>query len=239
MNSRWYGIVLLGGPGSGKGTQAVLLASTLNIPHISTGDLFRSNLKQGTALGILAKSYMDRGELVPDEVTVAMVRVRLSQPDCEKGFILDGFPRTIAQAEALDKVLAEFDKAITAVPYLHVSDAVLMERLSNRWTCRACGAVFNKVAPPPREGCRKENCDGELYRRPDDEPETQKNRVRVYEKQTAPLIIFYAKRGLIAEISGEQGVDHVQLDLLRAVNLGIDAAGTPKQIKVTVSDDDC
>jgi adenylate kinase len=239
MNSRWYGIVLLGGPGSGKGTQAVLLASTLNIPHISTGDLFRSNLKQGTPLGVLAKSYMDRGELVPDEVTVGMVRVRLGQSDCIKGFILDGFPRTIAQAEALDKVLGEFGKAITMVPYLHVSDTVLLERLSSRWTCRACGAVFNKVTPPPREGCKKDKCDGELYRRPDDEPETQKNRIRVYEKQTAPLIIFYAKRGLIAEISGEQGVDHVQLDMLRAVNLGIVVNEPSQQVRTAVPEDNC
>ena len=218
MINRWYGIVLLGGPGSGKGTQAVLLAATLNIPHISTGDLFRSNLKQGTPLGVLAKSYMDRGELVPDEVTVSMVKVRLSEPDCERGFILDGFPRTITQAEALDRVLEEFGKSLSIVPYLHVSDALLLERLSNRWTCKTCGAVFNKFSAPPREGCKRDMCDGELYRRPDDEPETQKNRVRVYEKQTAPLIIYYAKRGLIAEISGEQGVDHVQLDMLRAVN---------------------
>ena len=239
MRTRWYGIVLLGGPGSGKGTQAVLLASTLNIPHISTGDLFRGNLKQGTPLGLLAKSYMDRGELVPDEVTVGMVRVRLSEPDCEKGFILDGFPRTIAQADALDKVLVEFVKALTGVPYLHVSDALLLERLSSRWTCRACGAVFNKVAPPPREGCKKENCDGELYRRPDDEPETQKNRIRVYEKQTAPLIIFYAKRGLVAEISGEQDVQHVQLDMLRAVNLGIVVDEPSQQARASAVEDDC
>ncbi len=239
MNSQWYGIVLLGGPGSGKGTQAVLLASTLNIPHISTGDLFRSNLKQGTPLGILAKSYMDRGELVPDEVTVGMVRERLNQPDCARGFILDGFPRNVAQAKALDAVLAETGKAISSVPYLHVSDAVLLERLSNRWTCRACGAVFNKVTPPPREGCKKEKCDGELYRRPDDEPETQKNRIRVYEKQTAPLIIFYAKRGLINEISGEQPVEHVQLDMLRAVNLGMQDASSRGKATPAAADEAC
>ncbi|MCL4505993.1 MAG: adenylate kinase [Chloroflexi bacterium] len=239
MNSQWYGIVLLGGPGSGKGTQAVLLASALNIPHISTGDLFRYNLKQGTPLGILAKSYMDRGELVPDEVTVAMVRDRLSQPDCALGFILDGFPRNVAQAEALDAVLAEFGRVITSAPYLHVNDAVLLERLSNRWTCRSCGAVFNKVTPPPREGCKKEHCDGELYRRPDDEPETQKNRIRVYEKQTAPLIIFYAKRGLISEISGEQDVEHVQLDMLRAVNLGMSGSSSQGAMKPSAADEEC
>jgi adenylate kinase len=229
MNSSWYGIVLLGGPGSGKGTQAVLLASALNIPHISTGDLFRENLKQGTPLGILAKGYMDRGELVPDEVTVGMVRERLSRPDCQTGFILDGFPRTTPQAEALDKVLVELGKHLTSVPYLHVSDSVLLERLSNRWTCRSCGAVFSKNTSPPREGCKKEHCDGELYRRPDDDPETQQNRIRVYVQQTAPLIDFYGNRGLIAEVSGEQDIEHVRIDLLRAVKkdaVGSDAAPT-------------
>ena len=217
MDSRWYGIVLLGAPGSGKGTQAVLLASTLKIPHISTGDLFRENLKQGTPLGVLAKSYMDRGELVPDDVTVGIVRERLTRPDCAAGFILDGFPRTIAQAEALGKVLVDMGKRVTVAPYLCVHDSVLLERLSNRWTCRSCGAVFNKYTPPPREGCKKENCDGELYRRPDDEPETQKNRIRVYNEQTAPLIDYYTGLGLLAEVSGEQDVEAVQRALLRAV----------------------
>jgi adenylate kinase len=217
MNTPWYGIVLLGGPGSGKGTQAVQLASALKVAHISTGDLFRDNLKQGTELGKLAKGYMDRGELVPDAVTVGMVRERLKQPDCAQGFILDGFPRTIAQAEALDKVLAEMGKQLTVAPYMRVSDNVLLERLSNRWTCRACGAVFNKNTPPPREGCKKENCDGELYRRPDDEPETQKNRIRVYNEQTAPLIDFYSKRGVLAEVNGEQDIHAVQQALTQTV----------------------
>ena len=217
MTSQWNGIILLGGPGSGKGTQAVGLAATLNVAHISTGDLFRSNLKQGTPLGVLAKGYMDRGELVPDEVTVGMVRQRLAEPDCAQGFILDGFPRTIAQAEALDKVLTELGKCVTVVPLLDVRDSVLLERLSNRWTCRSCGAVFSQFSVPPRPGCKKENCDGELYRRADDEPETQKNRIRVYVEQTAPLIEFYAKRGLLAKINGEQDVDHVRDDLLAKV----------------------
>jgi adenylate kinase len=219
MTSHWNGIILLGGPGSGKGTQAVGLASTLNVAHISTGDLFRSNLKQGTPLGVLAKGFMDRGELVPDEVTVGMVRERLAEPDCASGFILDGFPRTIAQAEALEKVLTELGKRVTVVPLLDVRDSVLLERLSNRWTCRACGAVFSKFSPPPREGCKKDNCDGELYRRADDEPETQKNRIRVYVEQTAPLIDFYSKRGLLVKINGEQDVDHVRDDLLAKVQV--------------------
>jgi adenylate kinase len=217
MTSHWYGIILLGGPGSGKGTQAVGLAAKLNVAHISTGDLFRNNLKQGTALGVLAKGFMERGELVPDEVTVGMVRERLAEPDCANGFILDGFPRTIAQAEALDKVLTDIGKRVTVVPLLDVGDNVLLERLSNRWTCRACGAVFNKFSDPPREGCKKDHCDGELYRRADDEPETQKNRIRVYVEQTAPLIDFYNRRGLLVKINGEQDVDHVRDDLLAKV----------------------
>ena len=190
MSNSWYGIVLLGGPGSGKGTQAVL--------------------------GVLAKGYMERGELVPDQVTEGMVRERLSRVDCKQGFILDGFPRTTPQAEALDAVLSELGMHLSRVPYLHVSDDILVERLSNRWTCRSCGAVFNKNTPPPRDGCKKENCDGDLYRRPDDSHRD----IRVYEKQTAPLIVFYGKRGLIVEVSGEQDVEHVQLDLLHAVTKG-------------------
>jgi adenylate kinase len=217
MNDHWYGVVLLGGPGSGKGTQAVRLASALQIPHISTGDLFRHHLKQGTALGVLAKGYMERGELVPDEVTIGMVRERLSESDTQHGFILDGFPRNIDQATALDRVLNELGKQLSVVPLLAVSGALLLERLSNRWTCRSCGAVFNKFSAPPREGCKKDVCDGELYRRPDDEPETQKHRVEVYEAQTAPLVDYYRERGLLTEVDGEQDIDSVTAQLLRQV----------------------
>lgn len=217
MNDHWYGVVLLGGPGSGKGTQAVRLASALQIPHISTGDLFRHHLKQGTALGVLAKSYMERGELVPDEVTIGMVRERLSQTDCQRGFILDGFPRNIDQATALDRVLNDLGKQISAVPLLAVSGALLLERLSNRWTCRSCGAVFSKFSAPPREGCKKDVCDGELYRRPDDEPETQKHRIEVYEAQTAPLVDYYRERALLTEVDGEQDIDSVSAQLLLQV----------------------
>jgi adenylate kinase len=213
---------MLGAPGSGKGTQAVTLAQALGIPHISTGDLFRENLKKQTPLGKIAKGYMDCGELVPDEITVGMVKERLREPDCEYGFILDGFPRTVPQADALNKVLAGMGKSITVAPYLRVRDSVLLERLSNRWTCRSCGAVFPAFSAIPgpgqkREGCKKDVCDSELYRRPDDSPETQQRRIQVYGEQTAPLIEYYTQRGLLAELNGEQGVDAVQATLREQV----------------------
>lgn len=213
----WRGIVMLGGPGSGKGTQAALLAQELGVPHISTGDLFRENIKKGTPLGALAKTYIDKGELVPDEVTVSMVRERISRPDCANGFILDGFPRTIAQADALDKALAENHQALTAVLNLQVSPQVLIDRLSRRWTCKSCGAVFPEFSAPPRPGCKKEHCDGELYQRPDDRPETQRHRIEVYREQTAPLEAYYLERGLLVDIDGENSVDEVHQLIVSAV----------------------
>ncbi|MFN3704865.1 MAG: adenylate kinase [Thermoflexales bacterium] len=212
-----YGIVLLGAPGAGKGTQAVLLSRRLNIPHISSGDLFRENLRNQTPLGELARQYMERGELVPDEVTIAMVRERLSRPDCANGFILDGFPRTIAQADALEVLLKESGKAITLAPWIRVRERMLMERLSHRWTCRDCGAVFSYESLPPREGCKKEVCTGELYRREDDNPEVQAKRIQVYNEQTAPLIDYYRARGLLVEINGEHTIEYVHRLLLQLV----------------------
>ena len=221
----WRGIILLGGPGSGKGTQAVRLAQKLALAHISTGDLFRENLKQETPLGKLAKTYMDRGELVPDEVTVNMVRERLKRPDCDNGFILDGFPRTIAQADAFNQVLAAMQQSLTAVLNLQVAPEVLVDRLSRRWTCKSCGAVFPEFSKPPRQGCKKESCDGELYQRPDDNPETQRNRIRVYNEQTAPLEAYYARQGVLIEIDGEGSVEHVSLLIEKAV----ECVGQPAQ----------
>jgi len=213
----WRGIILLGGPGSGKGTQAALLAQELGVPHISTGDLFRENIRMETPLGQLAKTYMERGELVPDEVTVGMVRERVKRPDCANGFILDGFPRTIAQADALNQVLADMRQSLTAVLNLQVAPEVLVDRLSRRWTCKSCGAVFPEFSKPPRVGCKKEVCDGELYQRPDDKPETQRNRIRVYHEQTAPLEAYYAERGLLIEIDGENSVERVHQLIVDAV----------------------
>jgi adenylate kinase len=203
------GIVLLGAPGAGKGTQAVLLSKDLGIPHISSGDLFREHVKNQTELGKLAQQYLDRGELVPDEITVAMVRERLSRLDTARGFILDGFPRTIPQAEALEQLLRELGKCITLVPYIRVREHMLMERLSHRWTCRDCGAVFSYESLPPREGCKKDVCTGELYKRSDDNPETQARRIRIYQEQTAPLVDYYREKGLLREVNGEHTIPYV------------------------------
>jgi adenylate kinase len=212
-----YGIVLLGAPGAGKGTQAVILAKDLHIPHISSGDLFRENIRSQTFVGRLAQTYIDRGELVPDEVTIEMVRERLSRADCGAGFILDGFPRTIPQADALDQVLADQGKCVTVVPYIRVRERMLMERLSHRWTCRDCGAVFSYESLPPREGCKKEVCTGELYQRTDDNAETQARRIRVYEEQTAPLVEYYRQRNLLREINGEHTIEYVHQLLQQAI----------------------
>lgn len=210
-------IVLLGPPGAGKGTQADLLSQKLGVPHVSSGDLFRDHLKRQTQLGQLAKAYMDRGELVPDEVTIGMIKERLAQPDCAGGVILDGFPRTVPQADALDRVMAEQGKAISCVPYIKVRDEVLLERLTARWTCRNCQAVYNMLARPPRQAGVCDACGGELYQRADDTPETQRHRIEVYNQQTAPLIAYYRQRGLLVEVDGEQDIEGVKQALFRAV----------------------
>lgn len=210
-------LVLLGGPGAGKGTQAERLSQALGIPQVSTGDLFRENLKNETELGLLAKGYMERGELVPDEVTVAMVRERLSRPDCARGAILDGFPRTVAQAEALETLLSGMHTQLATVPYIQVPEDVLLARLAGRWTCKVCGAMYHQLYSPPRRPGICDKCGGELYQRPDDTPETQKHRIEVYFEQTAPLIEYYRKKGLLAEVDGRESIDEVQARLLEVV----------------------
>jgi adenylate kinase len=210
-------IVLLGGPGAGKGTQAERLAGALGIPQVSTGDLFRENLKKETELGRLAKGYMERGELVPDEVTVGMVRERLSRPDAAGGAILDGFPRTIEQAEGLAGILKDLDAELAVVPYIKVPEDVLLARLAGRWTCRQCGAMYHQIFSPPQAAGVCDRCGGELYQRPDDTPETQRHRIEVYFDQTAPLIDYYRDKGLLVEVDGEPGIEEIQADLLRVV----------------------
>jgi len=210
-------LVLLGGPGAGKGTQADRLAEHLRIPHVSTGDLFRDNLKRQTELGLLAKGYMDRGELVPDEVTVSMLRQRLLQPDCAGGAILDGFPRTEAQADALEQLLADLGSRLAAVLYIKVPDDILLARLSGRWTCRACGTMYHQLYSPPQRIGVCDKCGGELYQRPDDTPATQERRIKVYLAETAPLIGYYRNRGLLVEVDGRPGIEEVQAQLLAAI----------------------
>ena len=207
-------IVLLGGPGAGKGTQAERMVGNLGIPQVSTGDLFRENLKKETELGREAKQYMDRGELVPDEITVSMVRERLSRPDAAQGAILDGFPRNIAQAEALESLLDDLGARLDAVFYIQVPKDVLLKRLSGRWTCRSCGAMYHEIFHPPEQPGVCDRCGGELYQRPDDTPETQKHRIEVYFEQTAPLIDYYRDRGMLVEVDGRKGIEEIQADLL-------------------------
>ena len=210
-------IVLLGPPGVGKGTQAKILAEKTGLAHISSGDLFRENLKNQTALGKLAQTYMTKGDLVPDDVTIAMIKDRLTRPDCEAGAILDGFPRTPAQAEALDVMLQDFNGRVDSVPFITAGEDVLVERLTGRWTCRAEGHVFNEKTNPPKTAG---NCDfdgSELYQRDDDKEETVKNRIQVYFNQTAPLISYYRNHGKLVEIDGTQAIDQVTEDLLAAL----------------------
>lgn len=207
-------IVLIGGPGAGKGTQARLLHKRLDIPHVASGDLFRMHLENETQLGSLAKQYIDKGELVPDDVTVAMIRSRLQESDCDDGVLLDGFPRTIPQVDALDELLNELNTEISVVPYIRVSPEVLLARLAGRWTCRECGHGYHTLFDPPEvEGI----CDidgSPLYQREDDTEETQKHRIKVFFEQTSPLIERYKKRELLVEVNGEQSIDEVQKELV-------------------------
>lgn len=210
-------IVLLGPPGAGKGTQAKLVSGKLKMPHISSGDIFRENLKNKTELGALAEGYINRGELVPDDVTIAMIKDRLSRPDCSLGALLDGFPRTAAQAEALDGMLTDLDGRVVAVPYIKVAEEVLIERLTGRWTCPVCGRVYHEKFNPPKEAGLCDYDQAELYQRDDDKAETVKRRIRVYLEQTQPLIDYYQEKGILLEIDGAQSIDMVSLDLLAAL----------------------
>lgn len=210
-------IVLLGPPGAGKGTQAQVLAEKTGLAHISSGDIFRENLKNQTDLGKLAQGYMNRGELVPDDVTIAMIRERLSRPDCAKGAILDGFPRTPAQAEALSAMLEELDGKVVSVPYISVPAEVLIERLSGRWTCRTCGKVYHSVYNPPQKVGFCDDDGGELYQREDDQPATVEKRIKVYLEQTSPLIEHYRQTGLLVEIDGTLPIEEVTRQLLQAI----------------------
>ncbi len=210
-------VILMGPPGAGKGTQAKRLAAELGLPHIASGDIFREHVKQGTELGRKAKPYMERGELVPDEITIGMIVERLSRPDCERGALLDGFPRTVPQAQALDERLVEINWCILAVPYIRVSEPVLLRRLSGRRICRNCGAVYHMEFRPPARPGVCDVCGGPLYQRPDDTLETARRRLQVYFEQTAPVLAYYENQGLLVEIDGEQSIEEVYASLRDSV----------------------
>lgn len=211
-------IVLLGPPGVGKGTQAKILAEKTGLAHVSSGDLFRENIKNQTELGQLAQSFMNKGELVPDDVTIAMIRERISRLDCQAGVILDGFPRTPAQADALKRMLAEFGGDVDCVPFINADEEVLVKRLSGRWTCRANGHVFHGTFNPPKQLGVCDLDGSELYQRDDDKVETVKRRIQVYAEQTAPLIKYYREAGKLMEIDGTQPIEQVTAALMKAVS---------------------
>jgi adenylate kinase len=210
-------VVLLGPPASGKGTQAARLREELDLPHVASGDLFRENLKNETELGLKARTYMERGALVPDDITIAMVMDRLSRPDCANGALLDGFPRTIAQAEALDAALAEQGHRISSVLNIAVPDDVLVERVSGRRLCRICGESYHVKFRPPRQPGLCDKDGGELYQRDDDKPETVRERLKVYWEQTSPLIDHYRAQGVLVEVDGDQSIDAVTANLRSAL----------------------
>jgi adenylate kinase len=210
-------IVFLGAPGAGKGTQAASVAKRLKLVHIATGDLFRQALEQGTELGLAAKSYMEKGVLVPDQITIDMVLERLSAPDSRGGAVLDGFPRNLKQAEALDKALALQGKSIDKVVYIKVSEAELLRRLGGRRICRQCQTPYHITDSPPKVEGRCDVCGGELYQRPDDTEESIKKRLEVYSEETAPLIDYYRRAGKLLEVAGEGGVKAVEKRIVVAL----------------------
>lgn len=210
-------LILLGPPGAGKGTQAKMLIDRFDIPQISTGDILRAAVKEGTPMGVRAKSFMDSGALVPDDVVVGIVRERLQKADCAKGFILDGFPRTVPQADALKESLSSLDKDLTAVISLEVDTEALVARLTGRRTCRQCGAGYHVTFDPPAKEGICDSCGGELYQRDDDQEKTIRNRLQVFRDQTEPLIAYYEHDGLVVSIDGMQGIDEVKTSILAAL----------------------
>lgn len=218
MNEKATYIIMLGPPGAGKGTQAKIIAEELGLVHVSTGDLFRENLSNETELGKLAASFMTKGELVPDDVTIAMVEERLSRLDCQLGAVLDGFPRTPAQAEALDALLTKFGGQVDLVPFIHVPNETLVERLSGRWMSKA-GRVYHALNNPPKVKWIDDIDGSELYQREDDKPETVAHRIEVYYLQTSPLIEYYRDAGTLVQIDGTQSIEKVTEDLLKVAKI--------------------
>ena len=210
-------IVMLGAPGAGKGTQAVNIAKEFDIPHVSTGDIFRANIKNGTELGMKAKEYMDKGALVPDEVTIGMLLSRISEPDCKNGYVLDGFPRTIPQAESLKKALSDKGDALDVAVNIDVPDEVIEGRMSGRRSCPKCGASYHVTFTPPKKEGICDLCGAELIQRADDKPETVKARLATYHEQTHPLIDFYKKEGILKEVDGTKAPSEVFKAITEAI----------------------
>ena len=230
-------IIMIGAPGAGKGTQADILSQEMNLPHIASGDLFRQALEERTEVGLLAKSYMDKGELVPDEITIKMILERINQPDCASGFLLDGFPRTLEQAEVLDKALTEQEKSIDKAIYIEVPHEELVKRLSGRWLCRTCQTPYHTISSPPRlpknsrlpspggqvfgEQAKTpgkcDKCGGELYQRSDDREETVKERLSIFFAQTAPILDYYKKQNRLIRVNGDLGIQEVAREIISAL----------------------
>ena len=208
-------IIMLGAPGAGKGTQAKRIAQRYGIPHVSTGDIFRANIKNGTELGMKAKAYMDAGNLVPDEITIGMLLDRIHEADCEKGYVLDGFPRTIPQAESLTAALKERGEKVDYAIDVDVPDENIINRMSGRRACLACGATYHIAYNPPKKEGVCDQCGEPLVLRKDDKPETVKNRLEVYHQQTQPLIDYYKKEGILAQVDGTQNMDQVFEDIVK------------------------
>jgi adenylate kinase len=207
--------VLLGLPGAGKGTQAAAIKEKTGLPHVTTGEIFRENIRQGTELGTKAQPFVESGRLVPEEITIGMLLDRIAQPDCEGGCMLDGFPRTIAQAEALDEALAKEGKQIDKAIYIAVPTEELVSRLAGRWSCPQCGAVYHETNQPPKQPGVCDNCGSQLYQREDDKPEAVRTRLEVNLKNLEPILEHYRRRGKVAEIEGQRPADEITRDILR------------------------
>lgn len=212
-------IVMLGAPGAGKGTQADILAREAGLPHIASGDLFRQALEKRTELGLLAKTYMERGELVPNEITIKLILERSNSPDCASGCLFDGFPRTLEQAKALDSALAAQGKSIDKAIYIKVPSEELVKRLSGRWLCRVCQAPYHIVTLPPRVPGKCDKCGGELYQRPDDKKGTVRERLKVFFSQTIPLIEYYRRQNKLVEVDGNLGIEGVAKEIAVSLNI--------------------
>jgi len=214
-------IIMLGAPGAGKGTQADILSQEAGLPHIASGDLFRQALEEKTEVGLLAKSYMDKGELVPDEITIKMILERIKQPNCASGCLFDGFPRTLHQAKALDKALGKQGKSIDKAIYIAVPNDELVKRLSGRWLCRACQTPYHIISSPPKTPGKCDRCGGELYQRSDDREETVKGRLSIFFAQTVPILDYYEKQGKLIKVNGNQGIQGVAREIIAALKAGI------------------